>query len=107
MFSVIQITDCPDVKNPQFMAADITQTLTDEDFVISDEDIISAISAISPDSGCGPDGVPVCLLKTCAQELCQPIKLIWTESYKLGLVPKFYKETHISPLSKRETGHMQ
>ena len=24
----------------------------------SDEDIISAISAISPDSGCGPDGVP-------------------------------------------------
>ena len=40
------------------MAADITQPLTDEDFVISDEDIISAISAISPDSGCGPDGVP-------------------------------------------------
>ena len=70
-------------------------------FVISDEDIISAISAISPDSGCGPDGVPVCLLKTCAQELCQPIKLIWTESYTLGLVPKFYKETHISPLYKK------
>ena len=40
------------------MAADITQSLTDEDFDISDEDIISAISAISPDSGCGPDGVP-------------------------------------------------
>ena len=69
--SVFSDQDCPNVQNPKFMAADITQPLTDEDFVISnsDEFIILAIAAISPDSGCGPDGVPVCLLKTCAKEL--------------------------------------
>jgi hypothetical protein len=99
--SVFSDPECPNIETPQFESADITKPLTDEDFVITDEAIISAIKEISSDSACGPDGVPVCLLKQCPQELCEPINLIWIESFNLGVVPNFYKDAHISPLYKK------
>ena len=34
-------------------------------------------------------------------ELCDPIRLIWSESIDTGTVPQFYKETHVSPLYKK------
>ena len=49
---------------------------------------------------CAPDGVPVTLLKTCSRELCQPIKLIWAESFAKKEIPSFYKQTCISPIYK-------
>ena len=91
----------PDVAEPDFETPSISQPLEDSDFLFSDEDIISAISSIPTDSASGPDGIPVVLLKSCAAELCHPIRLIWEESFQSGKVPEFYKETHISPLYKK------
>lgn len=91
----------PDIVDPVFDSPEIVQPLQDNDFVINDEDILSAISAIPTDSASGPDGIPVTLLKSCASELCHPIRLIWEESFHSGKVPQFYKETHISPLYKK------
>ena len=49
---------------------------------------MSAITSIPHNSASGPDGVPSILLKNCAKELC-------------GTVPKFYKETYITPIFKK------
>ena len=99
--SVFSNPSSPDIKDPEFDSPNISRFLQDHDFLIKDEDIISAISMILSDSASGPDGIPVSLLKNCASELCHPIRLIWTESFDSGKVPQFYKETHISPLYKK------
>ena len=39
----------------------------------------------------GPDGIPVVLLKACAQQLSKPIKLLWEEAMSSGVVPSCYK----------------
>ena len=62
-----------------------------------DDSIIHAISQISSYSANGPDGILVILLKNCGTEICEPIRLIWSESFKLGKVLNFYKQSHISP----------
>jgi len=91
----------PDIKLPDFPSPRISKPFSDWDLTISDDDILGAIKQIQNDSACGPDGIPVILLKNCSEELCVPIKMIWTESYSLGTVPKFYKLSHVAPLFKK------
>ena len=91
----------PDIKFPDFPSPRISKPFSDWDLTISDDDILGAIKQIQNDSACGPDGIPVILLKNCSEELCVPIKMIWTESYSLGTVPKFYKLSHVAPLFKK------
>ena len=67
----------------------------------SNEDILSAISEIKSNSGAGPDGIPSKLLKNCAFFLVAPLKYIWSESFNRGIVPLFYKNSHIHPLFKK------
>ena len=69
--------------------------------MLNEEDIISAIAKIPSDSASGLDGIPVILLKNCAEELAYPIKQIWSESFHLGIVPQFFKDTCITPLFKK------
>ena len=99
--SVFSDPTCPDVKEPDFPPATISKPSSLDDFIITEEDIVTAITKIPSDSASGPDGVPVTLLKNCARELCCPIKLIWTESFYSSTVPQFYKDTHIAPLFKK------
>ncbi|MCP4262929.1 MAG: hypothetical protein GY774_36275, partial [Planctomycetes bacterium] len=100
--SVFSDPNSPHVKEPEFEITPVTKPLENEDFNISDEDILKAISRIPSDAAPGPDGIPVSLLKNCAAELCEPIELIWVDSFNTGTVPQFYKETHVSPLYKKE-----
>ena len=91
----------PDVKDPEF-GNSIPQgsTLSFSQCILSCESIVAAINEIPNDSAPGPDGIPVVLLKNCAAELAVPIKAIWSESILLQTVPKFYKQTCVSPLYK-------
>ena len=77
---------------------------------LRDSLLIVPIGTIAPRTSCaagptawgksGPDGVPFTLLKTCSRELCQPIKVIWAESFAKKEIPSFYKQTCISPIYK-------
>ena len=93
--------NAPNVTDPSFPPPSVQHPQELPHFDISDEDIITAISSIPSSSASGPDGVPAILLKNCAKELCRPIKMIWEESFTSGVVPKFYKETNITPLFKK------
>jgi hypothetical protein len=99
--SVYSDPNSPDIKSPDFPTPKIAKPFSDWDLDISDEDIMGAIKQIHNDSACGPDGIPVVLLKNCSVQLCTPIKMIWTESYMLGIVPQFYKNSHVAPLYKK------
>ena len=99
--SVFSDPSAPNVTDPSFPPPLVRHPQELPHFDISDEDIISAISSIPSSSASGPDGVPAILLKNCAKELCRPIKMIWEESFTSGVVPKFYKETNITPLFKK------
>ena len=99
--SVFSDPSSPDIKDPDFPLPLIGHPQTPEDFCIIDDDIIAAIGNIPSNSASGPDGIPAILLKSCAKELCEPIRLIWSESFERGEVPKFYKDTYITPLYKK------
>jgi len=90
-----------DVKDPCYDVPDIKHPLLDHDIVLCEEDVLKAIQQIPSSSACGPDGIPVALLKDCCNELVIPIMMIWSESMDSGVVPKFYKEALISPLYKK------
>jgi len=100
--SVFSDPDSPDVQDPDFPPPPIQHPQhPDQDFKLSDDAITSAIKAIPSDSASGPDGIPAILLKNCAKELLSPLRIIWEESFDCGTVPKYYKDTIITPLYKK------
>ena len=99
--SVFSDPNYPDVEDPVFPPPEIGKPSRLQEFVLKEEDIITAIAKIPSDSASGPDGIPAILLKICANELAYPIRLIWSESFHLGIVPQFYKDTCITPLFKK------
>ena len=99
--SVFSDPNSPLVKDPDFPAITIDKEFKLDGLNLSDSDVIKAIKQISVDAASGPDGIPAILLLRCAEALCSPIRLIWTESFESGKVPEFYKSTHISPIYKK------
>ena len=99
--SVFSDPNCPDVEDPVFSPPKIGKPSCFQEFVLKEEDIISAIAEISSDSASGLDGISARLLKNCAKELAYPIRLIWSECFHLEIVPQFYKDTCITPLFKK------
>ena len=89
------------IQPPAFEPPVITKTLTSEDFLITVDDILASIGDLKSDSAAGPDGIPVILLKNCATQLCEPLRILWSESFQTGVVPLFYKSSYITPIFKR------
>lgn len=99
--SVYSNPDSPDRKEPDFTAPTITKSFSEYSLDITNEDVISAIKDIKIDSACGPDGIPVILLKQCCEPLCEPIRIIWEESITTSIVPSYYKKAYVTPLYKK------
>ena len=93
--SVFSDPNAPNVKAPDFDVPSIKEQSDELGFYMTDEHAIAAINKISSNAASGPDGVPITLLKKCSRELCQPIKLIWAESFAKKEIPSFYKQTCI------------
>ena len=97
--SVFSDTHNPDKSPPTFTVPPLN--IEDTELVLTQDDIVEAISEIKLDSAPGPDGIPAVLLKRCASSLSVPIHLLWTESMCTGVVPHFYKTGYVSPLFKK------
>ena len=93
--SVFSDPSAPEIKTPEFEQPEITYNMTEDMFTITRGDIVSAISNIKNDSAAGPDELPAILLKRCAESMSEPIQLLWQESFRKGVVPDFYKKSHI------------
>ena len=99
--SVYSDPTAPNIRPPDFSPPIITHPFSDNELSFSDKDIIDAIKDIKLDSASGPDGIPAVLLKSCAEQFCKPLRLIWEESMSQGVVPSFYKNAHVTPLYKK------
>ena len=99
--SVYSDPNAASVKPPTFDPPSITKPFAEYSLSFSDEDIKAAIKELKSDSAAGPDGIPALLIKSCCDELCKPIRLIWEESISSGIVPDYYKLAYVSPLYKK------
>ena len=84
----------------------IDHPFTDEMLEFSIADVVAAIDEIKPSAAAGPDGIPVCLLKSCKESLAVPIHMIWSRSMNEGNVPSIYKSSFVSPLHKKDSKAM-
>ncbi|CAL4063640.1 unnamed protein product, partial [Meganyctiphanes norvegica] len=69
------------------------------------EMIIKEISNIKSNSAPGPDHFPVFLLQQCAEELSEPLYLIWRHSLDTCDIAPLLKEAIICPIQKANSQH--
>ena len=99
--SVYSNPESSDIKQPDFPSPELEFPFVNYEKGLCEEDIIEAISELKSNSACGPDGVPVILLKLCCNELAVPLSMLWKESMDTGVVPEFYKKAHVAPIYKK------
>ena len=74
------------------------EELHDIDF--SADDLVEAISEISPSAAAGPDRFPAILLKECKSVLAVPLYIIWRKSLDTGKIPQVLKTANVIPVHK-------
>ena len=62
--------------------------------------IVDEINNIKNDSAPGPDHFPVTLLKQCAEELSEPLYMLWRYSLDTGDIASLLKKAVICPIQK-------
>ena len=101
----------PDTTSAQPTGADVAQTPPGVDaaqapldrllnFEVLREDLVDAMSELSPTSAAGPDGVPAILLKNCRLVISRPLALLWGKSLQDGKIPAICKTANIVPIHK-------
>ena len=65
--------------------------------------IIKEIGNIKNNSAAGPDHFPVILLQECAEELSEPLYLLWRHSLDSGDIAPLFKNAIICPIQKPNT----
>ena len=71
------------------------------DVTFSEEDIIDAITELSPYSACPDDDIPAKILCECKAPLSTPLLLLWRSSLDQGVVPSCLKQQSITPIFKK------
>ena len=90
------------VKPELFFQEDQTQPKEEEikNITVTEENVIRVLKSLKASSSPGPDFVPANLLKECAEILAEPLKIIYEESLKTGILPTDFKKAIISPIYK-------
>ena len=70
------------------------------DIEFSTDDLVEAISEISPSAAAGPDRFPAILLKECRSVLAVPLYMIWRKSLDTGKIPQALKTANVIPVYK-------
>ena len=81
--------------------ADIPQLSTCISIPAIDELTVDAyLQSVKLSHQVGPDNVPSCIVKNCADILCVPLALLFNLSLASGIFPDLWKESFIKPLHK-------
>jgi hypothetical protein len=70
------------------------------DLLITNKDIIDAMSSQAAQSCPGPDGIPALLIKQCLSELVDLLRVLFQFSIDTGDVPELFKSAFIKPALK-------
>jgi len=63
--------------------------------------VLRKLQELKTDKSPGPDGLHPMLLKSCADELCHPLSLIFQKSYDTGVLPDDWKTQSVCPIYKK------
>ena len=76
----------------------------DNDFIltVTRDDVLKSLSKLRPDKSPGPDNMHPMLLRETAQNIAEPLTLIFQRSVKDGRVPDDWKRANITPIHKRD-----
>jgi len=66
----------------------------------SKESVMEIIDSLNNKMTCGPDEIPVAVVKRVKQEIAGPISLIINKSVEHGKCPQKLKETKVIPIQK-------
>ena len=59
------------------------------------------LKGLDPTKAAGPDEIPPSMLKALAEELCQPLSIIYNRSLEAGTVPRDWRTADIIPFFKK------
>ena len=68
---------------------------------LTKERVLKILKSLDKNKSMGPDGISPWILKECAEELCEPLFMIFTNSLQQGKLPKIWKKANITPLYKK------
>ncbi|KAK3511949.1 hypothetical protein QTP70_027573 [Hemibagrus guttatus] len=74
---------------------------------LSTTEVHSALSRVDPRKSAGPDGIPGCVLRACANQLAQVFTDIFNLSLAQATVPTCLKTTTIMPVPKHSSAECQ
>lgn len=72
-----------------------------QQFSISDDMIIAAGKQLKSSTGCGPDGVPSLVLKSCLDSLAAPLATVFNMSLTSKVFPECWKLSYVFPVFKK------
>ena len=68
---------------------------------MSVDDVTKHLIGLDTSKACGPDGIPVRLLKECSQQIAPSLCGIFNHSLSSGQIPTEWKSADITPIHKR------
>ena len=74
-----------------------------DNFLISDEDIISLVRQINPNKAMGSDGISGQMLILCDATVTLPLKILFQNILDTSVFPDSWKLANVTPFSKRVT----
>ncbi|KAL5255606.1 hypothetical protein ACHWQZ_G010992 [Mnemiopsis leidyi] len=89
----------PKKRNTLDKNSEPSETISGIEF--TEEDIISAIDEIDPESATSDGDIPAKILKFCKRPLSHALFKLWKCSYEVGKIPQVYKEQFITPVYKK------
>ena len=84
---------------PDLDIEDTVPTMPDPEFTV--EDVLKKLKSINENKASGPDGIPGKLLKTLAEELAEPLCVLFSSSLNTGEVPDDWKSAHVTAIHKK------
>ena len=65
------------------------------------KEIIEELKDLNKQKASGPDEISNWILSECAEELCEPLQIIFQKSTEQGKLPDIWKKANIVPLYKK------
>ena len=68
---------------------------------VDPEEVRNVLLELKVDKSPGPDGIPPLVFKSCANELTEPLTILFQSSCDQGIFPDLWKEAFIAPIFKK------
>ena len=70
-------------------------------FTITTEEVQNILKYLNVSKAHGPDDISAHMIKLCADEICEPLKIIFQTIIDTGIFPEQWKEANVTPVHKK------